>query len=84
VYNIMCLFQKVAGHEAQGWSLDNNHSHHRLSLHVSVCRRGETDYHADRISLLSRALVEGCVVALSECVRTLLYVVRIVINSDGG
>jgi len=34
--------QDVAGHEAQGWLLDNNRSHHRMALYVSVRGRTET------------------------------------------
>ena len=29
-----CLFEKVAGHQAQVWFLDNNHNHPRIALHI--------------------------------------------------
>ena len=30
------MLQDVAGHEVQGWLLDNNRSLHRMALHYSV------------------------------------------------
>jgi len=36
------MLQDVARHKAQGWLLDNNHSHHKMVLHDSVPGRIQT------------------------------------------
>jgi len=59
----------VAGHEAQGWLLDNNRSCHRMALYVSVREdlkptvtpiESHTGLYFDEIGLLLPNSMEGC------------------------